>query len=83
MKYLWKGLTKDGEQVSAKIEGSLGKRLDRVDVMEKVPGFIKALVGGVVGTKPYIYQVGSVAIFIFDTCTNKDGISTRLKKSFQ
>lgn len=53
----WSGLTKSGKKITAKIEGSLGRRLDKVDVMEKVPGFIKTLVGGVVGTKPYIYQV--------------------------
>ena len=57
MKYLWNGTTKDGKTVSAKVEGGLGQRLDKVDVMEKIPGFIKTLVGGVVGTKPYIYQV--------------------------
>lgn len=60
IKFVWSGLTKDGKKVSAKVEGSLGKRLDKVDVMEKVPGFIKTLVGGVVGTKPYIYQVRSL-----------------------
>ena len=57
VKFLWGGKTKDGKDVSAVLEGSLGERLDKVDVMEKVPGFIKNLVGGVVGTKPYIYQV--------------------------
>ena len=57
MKFIWNGVSKDGRKVSARVEGSLGKRLDKVDVMEKVPGFIKTLVGGVVGTKPYIYQV--------------------------
>lgn len=57
VRFAWSGVSKDGRKVSAKVEGSLGERLDRVDVMEKVPGFIKTLVGGVVGTKPYIYQV--------------------------
>jgi hypothetical protein len=57
IRFVWGGTTKDGKKVSAKIEGSLGKRLDKVDVMEKVPGFIKTIVGGVAGTKPYIYQV--------------------------
>ena len=56
IKFVWGGSTKDGKKVSARIEGSLGKRLDKVDVMEKVPGFIKTIVGGVAGTKPYIYQ---------------------------
>ncbi|KAI9889249.1 MAG: putative cell survival pathways protein [Vezdaea aestivalis] len=57
VKYVWGGKTKDGKDISAVLEGPLGTRLDKVDVMEKVPGFVKTFVGGVVGTKPYIYQV--------------------------
>ena len=56
VKFIWKGKTKEDESVEAVLEGSLGKRLDRIDVMAKVPGFIKSIVGGTVGTKPYIYQ---------------------------
>ena len=59
VKFLWSGNTKDGKSVNAELAGSLGKRLDKVDVMAKIPGFIKAIVGGVAGTKPYIYQVRS------------------------
>ena len=55
-KFIWKGTTSQGEEVEAVLEGNLGARLDRVDVMAKVPGFIKTIVGGTVGTKPYIYQ---------------------------
>ena len=57
VKFVWCGVTKDKKLVSATLSGNLGTRLDKVDVMEKVPGFIKTIVGGVVGTKPYIYQV--------------------------
>lgn len=57
VRYVWGGVTKDKKPVSATLAGSLGRRLDRVDVMAKIPGFIKTIVGGVVGTKPYIYQV--------------------------
>jgi len=57
VRYSWNGKTKEGRSVSADLEGSLGKRLDKVDVMAKVPGFVKTIVGGVAGTKPYIYQV--------------------------
>ena len=57
VKYVWGGVTNDKKSVSATLAGSLGKRLDKVDVMAKIPGFIKTIVGGVVGTKPYIYQV--------------------------
>ena len=56
VKFTWKGKTREDENVEVVLEGSLGKRLDRIDVMAKVPGFIKTIVGGTVGTKPYIYQ---------------------------
>ncbi|KAI5463385.1 oxidative stress survival, Svf1-like protein [Mariannaea sp. PMI_226] len=56
IKYAWNGKTKDGKAVEAVIEGSLGPRVDRVDVMAEVPGFVKKIVAGAAGTKPYIYQ---------------------------
>ena len=57
VKYEWTGKTKDGKEVKAVLEGPLEKRLDKVDVMAEVPKFVKQLVAGAVGTKPYIYQV--------------------------
>ncbi|KAL9102708.1 MAG: hypothetical protein Q9163_002170 [Psora crenata] len=63
-RFAWSGVTSDGETVDAVIEGSLGHRLDRVDVMSKVPGFIKTIVGGTVGTRPYIYQYSPQGISI-------------------
>ena len=57
VKYEWTGKTKDGQEVVASATGSLGERLDKVDVLAHIPGIIKTIVGGVVGTKPYIYQV--------------------------
>ncbi len=57
VKFSWSGKTKDGKEVIAEVTGPLGPRLDRVDVMAEVPKFVKNIVGGVVGTKPYIYQV--------------------------
>ena len=80
VRFMWHGLSKDGQQVSAKIEGNLGKRLDKVDVMEKVPGFIKTLVGGVVGTKPYIYQASDILMHYVCSLTNLDN-STRPRRS--
>ncbi|KAL8913882.1 MAG: hypothetical protein Q9171_001375 [Xanthocarpia ochracea] len=56
VQFTWSGKTKAGEDVHAELAGGLGQRLDKVDVMANVPGFVKTLVGGVVGTKPYIYQ---------------------------
>ncbi|KAF4454506.1 survival factor 1 [Fusarium austroafricanum] len=56
VKYTWFGTTKDGKVVEASIEGPLGERVDRVDVMAEVPGFVKTIVAAAAGTKPYIYQ---------------------------
>ncbi|KAH7088874.1 oxidative stress survival, Svf1-like protein [Paraphoma chrysanthemicola] len=54
--YHWTGKTADGKDVTADLEGALGNKYDRVDVMAEVPGFIKAIVATAAGTKPYIYQ---------------------------
>lgn len=56
IKFAWGGKTKDGQEVNAVVEGPLGERLDRVDVMAEVPTFLKAIAGNLVGTRPYIYQ---------------------------
>ncbi|KAL8769490.1 MAG: hypothetical protein Q9209_004551 [Squamulea sp. 1 TL-2023] len=45
-RFEWRGRT-NGKEVKAVLEGALGERLDKVDVMAKVPGFVKTLVGGV------------------------------------
>lgn len=57
IKFEWNGKTKDGKAVNAVLEGPLDARLDRVDVMAEVPGFVKSIVSAAAGTKPYIYQV--------------------------
>lgn len=54
--YHWEGKTADGKEARADLSGSLGTRLDRVDVMAEVPGFVKAIIASAAGTKPYIYQ---------------------------
>ncbi|KAJ6780849.1 hypothetical protein PWT90_00536 [Aphanocladium album] len=61
VKFVWNAKDKDGKPVEAEIETSMGKRLDRVDVMAEVPAFVKRIVAGAVGTKPYIYQYGTKA----------------------
>ena len=78
IKAVWKGVTSSDEDVEAMVEGSLGARLDRIDVMAKVPGFIKTIVGGTVGTKPYIYQYSpqpnlSLKVRVGGTETVEDG----------
>ncbi|KAK0391189.1 hypothetical protein NLU13_0690 [Sarocladium strictum] len=56
IKFAWSGKTSDGKAVDAVIEGPIGPRVDKVDVMAEVPGFVKKIVAGAAGTKPYIYQ---------------------------
>lgn len=65
IKWEWTGKTADGQEISAEVDGALGKRLDRVDVMGEVPGFIKAIAGSVAGTRPYIFQVGFTRPLLF------------------
>ena len=54
--FTWKGQTADGKEASAQLAGSLGERIDRIDVMGEMPKFVKQIVAGAAGTKPYIYQ---------------------------
>ncbi|KAG9671395.1 survival factor 1, partial [Aureobasidium melanogenum] len=56
--FSWNGTDASGQPIEALVEGSLGERLDRVDVMAEVPKFVKQIVAGAAGTKPYIYQYG-------------------------
>jgi len=71
VKVTWTGKTKDGKDVEAVVEGDLGPRSDRVDIMHEVPGFLKQLVASAVGTKPYIYMVsqgdGDVDAFLLSS----------------
>ena len=55
VRFTWEGKTGDGKDGKAVLEGSL-ERSDRVDVMGEVPTFVKQIVAGTAGTKPYIYQ---------------------------
>jgi hypothetical protein len=63
--FSWNGTDANGQAVEALVEGPLGTRLDRVDVMAEVPKFVKQIVAGAAGTKPYIYQVSPL---INSTC---------------
>jgi len=58
--YEWEGKTSNGDAASAKLSGSLVPRTDRVDVMGELPKFVKTIVAGAAGTKPYIYQVRNI-----------------------
>lgn len=57
IKWVWDGKSTDEKDFHAELDGSLGDRLDRVDVMAEVPGFIKTIAGSVAGARPYIFQV--------------------------
>lgn len=78
IKFVWSGTTKDGKAVEAVVEGPLGNRLDRIDIMAEVPGFVKKIVSVSVGTKPYIYQYSppeiSLKIKIGDEETTEKGV---------
>ena len=62
IKWVWEGKTPDEKDFHAEIDGSVGPRLDRIDVMAEVPAFFKAIAGSVAGTKPYIYQVSYISL---------------------
>lgn len=53
--FTWDGKAKDGKDVHAEIKGVI-TRADRIDVMGELPKFVKQIVAGAAGTKPYIYQ---------------------------
>jgi len=73
-KFVWKS-NKDGKDMVAAIEGPLGDRIDRVDVMAEVPAFIKKIASSAAGTKPYIYQASphpptvQVLLFVYKALT--------------
>lgn len=46
----------DAGEVKTHVEGKLDHLVDRVDVMAEIPSFVKSIVAGVSGAKPYIYQ---------------------------
>ncbi|KAK5674672.1 putative cell survival pathways protein [Elasticomyces elasticus] len=54
--FTWSGKGTDGEDFTARLAGSIQPRIDRIDVMGELPKFVKQIVVGASGTKPYIYQ---------------------------
>lgn len=55
-RFSWSGADSEGREVEGVIEGPLGDRVDRIDIMSEVPMFIRSIIAGAAGTKPYIYQ---------------------------
>lgn len=74
--YQWKGKTEDGKDAEANLSGDLGQRLDRVDVMAEVPKFVKQIVAGAAGTKPYIYQVCGPGHFQMQRCADQPTVGS-------
>ncbi|KAK6356183.1 putative cell survival pathways protein [Orbilia javanica] len=76
VKFTWKGKNKDGKDVVAVIETTWPQRMDRVDIMSEVPGFVKSIVSAAAGTRPYIYQFFervSLKVKVGDNETTEEG----------
>lgn len=56
IEFILNGLNNKNEKILTKCYGDLIKLSERVDVMAEIPQFVKNIVSGVAGTKPYIYQ---------------------------
>lgn len=46
----------ESQKLEVHVHGDLKNLCERVDVMAEIPQFVKNIVSGVAGTKPYIYQ---------------------------
>jgi hypothetical protein len=78
IRFTWDGKTNDKSYFHAELETVIEKRLDRIDIMSEVPGFIKSFVGSVAGTKPYIYQVRVLHVFPLVNITNSDSTPPKI-----
>lgn len=60
----------------ALLDVKLKTKVERVDVMSEIPQFVKNIVSGVSGTKPYIYQYADAENFSLqiDDCKTENGI---------
>ncbi|VEU22610.1 DEKNAAC103511 [Brettanomyces naardenensis] len=56
MKYTMTGVNDDNKETVAVVSADLKKMSERVDVLSEIPQFVKSIVSGVAGTRPYIYQ---------------------------
>lgn len=66
---------KDGNEddVVASVSGQLKNLIERVDVMAEIPQFVKNIVSGVLGAKPFIYQFCNPMTITYDN-TSEQGI---------
>ncbi|GME86575.1 unnamed protein product [Ambrosiozyma monospora] len=56
IQYIFKGQNSKKQPVEIEIGGELKNLSEKVDVMFEIPQFVKNIVSGVAGTKPFIYQ---------------------------
>jgi len=73
VRYEFTGKTKDGKEVTAILETPLDEKLDRIDIMAEVPGFVKTIIAAAAGTRPYVYQVSKPC---FGDCFSNEICST-------
>lgn len=60
--YTWSGKSDEGKTVTAEIKAEFPEqRLDRIDIMDEIPKFLKGIVTGATGARPYIYQVSLIS----------------------
>lgn len=49
-------ITEDSKAITFELKGELSELIERMDVMNEIPQFVKNIVSGVTATKPFIYQ---------------------------
>jgi len=49
-------ITDDSNAIKFELKGELTELIERMDVMNEIPQFVKNIVSGVTATKPFIYQ---------------------------
>ncbi|CUM63292.1 uncharacterized protein PRCAT00000863001 [Priceomyces carsonii] len=54
--FKYDSLNDDKQEIVATVKGKLNTLVERIDVMAEIPQFVKNIVSGVAGAKPYIYQ---------------------------
>ena len=52
----WDGQA-DGKPAHAEVKGDLPLKIDRIEVLAHLPGFVKTFIGAATGLKPHIFQV--------------------------
>ena len=72
----WNVKAQEGKDLLGLLSTEFAERTDRMDVMAEVPGFVKQIVAGAAGTRPYIYQasqlpVSRLSIPVIEPCSDR------------